>query len=435
MRLKYKHTIIMLCIVAIVLYVIINLTNIKQTVKIGIFNSNEDAIEQYLKEHLSNIELDVVDLSHLLLNDPFQDTMTIVNSVFTNGEIDMLLCIEPDYLLSQKDKSIFLPIDNNSINSLSSVIKNYIETINYNENIIFLPASIDNTRFLLVNKDILNKFNISLSSNNISMDKLFLIVNQLSNRLGTNEHNIYPISFGSPIDEYFFDDLDKLLLEYKYSQEQLNEYTEKYVKIAQQAKYHSYTRADIGHSYPLDYYFCSGKVALKIATLYELLQIKENTSLGTYNTNNLSYSIFPAPYMNEKEQYNNSKTTLMCVSTNSKNKQECFEVIEFILSKANALRTIEGTNPITTNVASTPIYFDNEIAEKLNFKYGTNEMYYGDNFIPNKFVKNSEYHWEFVNSQRIALMNFIENKTSEEELFYEIKFIMEKWYEKNNNVK
>ena len=64
----------------------------------------------------------------------------------------------------------------------------------------------------------------------------------------------------------------------------------------------------------------------------------------------------------------------------------------------------------------------------LEEKYGADELHYGDNFLVNRFVKNSKKHWGFVNSQRVALMNYLENNISEEQLFYEIKLIMEGWY-------
>lgn len=377
-------------------------------------------------------EVLVIDLSNFIKADPFKETVKIIEKVLNKGEVDMLINIEPDYLFCQQDKSIFLNLQEHKINT-HSTIDNYINIINEDEKICFLPSCIDNTRFLFVNCSLMEKLKINMDLNKLSFDQFLHTLKEISAKIGEYNSDIFMFSFGSPIDEYFFDDIDKCIQYLDCKKNKPEKYAEEYVKMAKIAKDYSYTRDDIGHAYPMDSYFISGKVLFKIITLYELQEFNLRMSLRNYKNNKFAYKILPFPRGDKNKHLNNSDVRLMCISSNTKYKTECLEVIDFLYSSFNGLKTIDGNNPIANNSASIPLNNSTEIIEEFKRKYGVGNILYGDSFCINYFIKNSDKYWKIVKLKRKVLLEYLKGKITDEQLFFKIKLLMEEYYAKEVN--
>ncbi len=403
--------------------------NKDKVITIGTFSSNTAEMEMYLNNNINGFRVKIINLSNLLNDDPFEKSVEIINDVLKKSKVDMLINIEPDYLLCQNDVSIFMNLKEHNLNT-TTLVNNYINMINRDSEIYFLPSSVNNTRFLFVNKELMQTLGVDIDLDNLKLEELSQVLEKFDKKLNKDNGDIYAISFGSPIDEYFFDDVEKLLLHLVYPKLQSKKYAECYVEMAKIAKKYSYTRDDIGHSYPMDSYYTSGNVILKIITLYELLEFRHNINIKNSKIDDFDYLILPLPTLLSDKHFNSSEIMLTCISKNTKNKKECLELIDFIYSPTNALKTIDCQNPITKNIASVPLNNDIMIFKEFKKKYGIDNPMYGDSFFVKYFIKNRDKHWNIVKLKREILLDYFQDKLSEKQLYQNIKSIMEDNYDR-----
>jgi len=393
-----------LCWVTIII-IIITLTisykyfSYKDIIKIGVTNSENIAIyEKYLnKSTLSkyNIKFVYVGNSKDSDEDPFNATFDNIRNAFSDGSIDMMLAVEEDYLIPIANIGLFYNINGLiNIDNLPISIKNFISC---NNEIYFLPSSLDSVRLLIVNNNILQKLGIPIPKEQFDFNKFCNLIIQINDEIVKNNlDNTYAISLGTPIDEFLYDDISKFLMPL-YNETDLNLYLEYYVKLMDIAKKYSYRRKDISYKYPLDFQFAQNNIALKIATTYEIELFKnkylsDTTPYKPY-IKDFSISILPHPYI-ENFNYTLGNIELMAISSKTKHLNECIDIMQFFLSEEHAIDSINLNNPFSSNIVSTPLIRSEKVFNILENKYSFSNFHYGTNFAPLIFQKNYDSYWQ-----------------------------------------
>lgn len=391
---------IKILIIIIVLFVFTSINiNEKENVIIGIISHNKAKdIEKYLNDNINNYNIILKEIEPSKSDDPFLATQYAIHDNMASGEVDMLLNINEDYLNPLIKDNIFLDIKNYiDLNALNLSFKNHFIK-NDDGNIFYLPSTNDTTRFIILNLDLFKDLDVNYPSSQFSIKDLIELSYELNNKItSSNKGEFFAMTFGSPIDEYLFDDVDKILLPLK-DYNDFERYKHMYYEIIRCAKNTSYLRNTIGHEYPMDFYFSKGNVAMKICTTYELFLFKNNSS--PYLISDFEYKILPLPYISEEINYTNTKITVMAISKETKNIKGCIEVFDYILSKENAINTLRNETPLSNNIISLPLYIDEEIESMLENLIGTSDIYYGNNIPTNYFVKNYDFHWEKIRKRK-----------------------------------
>jgi|GEM_PF-2820383 len=422
--------VIALVIFSVIIVFIICQIPFRNTVKIGITSSNNvKEYSEYFKENkICNCKIQFVYLGNdkEADSDPFKATFENIYRALSNGDVDMVIAVEEDYLLPMTTDNVLYNLKEIvDFSCLSDDIKNFIESSN-NE-VYFIPSSLDSVRVLLVNNNLMTELGIPIPQNQLEFDEFCNLLVLIEQKIKQNDKkNTYALSLGSPIDEFLYDDISKFLSPL-YNYADLNMYLDYYVKLLDISKRYSYRRKDIGNKYPLDFHFSQNNIVLKIATLYEL-ELFKNSDLSDKTPHkpyiqNFSVSVLPHPYI-DGYNYTLGNIQLMAVSRKTKHLTECADIIKFFLSEKHARNIIELENPFSANIVSIPVIQSDTISESLYKKYSFINFHYGDNFSPHFFPKNYDLYWQSKNEEQELVNEYIDDKITPTEFKLQMKKII-----------
>jgi len=418
MRKKFKY--LMTTIVFIGIIGLVNKqVSYKNIVKIGITsNYNAEAyIEYFQLNRICNCEVQFVYLGDdkNTDTDPFKATFENIYTALSNGDVDMVMAIEEDYLFPMQDDDILYNLNENvDLSRLSIDIKNFIES--NNNKIYFVPSSLDSVRVLLINNNLMTELGIPIPQKQLEYDEFNSLLMLIDKKIKqSNRKDIYVLSLGSPIDEFLYDDISNFLspIYPMYNNTDINLYLDYYIKLMDISKKYSYRRNDIGSKYPLDFHFAQNNIVLKIATSYELelftnSEFSDKTPYKPY-IQEFSISVLPHPYI-KNYNYTLGNIQLMAVSQKTKHLKECIKIIEFFLSEKHAQNILNLENPFSSNIVSIPIIESTNISNLLCKKYSFNNFHYGSNFAPQIFPKNYDLYWQSKNKERELVSKYIDDK-------------------------
>ena len=214
MRKKFKY--LMTTIVFIGIIGLVNKqVSYKNIVKIGITsNYNAEAyIEYFQLNRICNCEVQFVYLGDdkNTDTDPFKATFENIYTALSNGDVDMVMAIEEDYLFPMQDDDILYNLNENvDLSRLSIDIKNFIES--NNNKIYFVPSSLDSVRVLLINNNLMTELGIPIPQKQLEYDEFNSLLMLIDKKIKqSNRKDIYVLSLGSPIDEFLYDDISNFL--------------------------------------------------------------------------------------------------------------------------------------------------------------------------------------------------------------------------------
>lgn len=388
---------------------------------IGVVNSeNIDAITDYFNEKFTDINIVIVDLNEGT-NDTFFNVYNNIKKHICDNRLDMVIGIPEDYVLSQ-NQSLFMDISESVLknNNILNCVKNHCKN---NSKVKYITDSLYCSRFLVGNNSYLTEESKNVLNNGFSsVDELITFFN--SKFKYENEFD-FLLSLGSANDEFIYDDIANLLTYYNFPRTQEGTqtrffddiYVKEYIQLYNVAKNYSYCRKDIGYDSLLDFEYANGNIVYKISSLYELNCFKYGISDAPSNPiiTDFSYSIYPI--------FNNkliTQSTVTAISYNTSFKNECFKILDYILSEEYGLEILNNTSPLLIDNCSIAILSTDKIKELINNLYGNIQLTRYTDYTTYKFIKNEKKHWDIINQEQIV---FQEKSGGDKELINALRKI------------
>lgn len=397
--------------IMLLLLILIGCSNSTQNIiRIGVTDIADVSVcEKYLKQHFPNENFEVIELNSGR-KDSFESVYNNIEKNITSGYLDMVVGIPEGYITSQ-DQTIFDNLYNKlELNNLLPAVINHCQSGELNT-IPFLTHTFYCTRFLIVNKSLLESLEIESKDSFDAIDDVidfsYLVDEKIKEK--SLKQN-YSISMGSPNDEFLYDDLANILLPLGFARTekglQQRYFDETYIKIFKKlyicAIENSYSRNDIGYTYPLDYYFATGNVAMKVSTSFELSAFKNQDKNSPFATEitDFDYAIVPV------SNILNTQSTVSAISAKSKKKEICISVLEFLISEDYAVDIIQNESPFLIDTCSLPCIITEKTKQLIDNKYGIKSLNSYTNYTTFNFAMNSNVHWNVLEDERSCFSKF-----------------------------
>lgn len=399
-----KVCICLICLVLIFSFITgcENKSNIS-TLRIGVSGINDlEVCREYLDNNVPFEELsyELIDLGEGT-KDSFTNVCDNMETLIRNKKIDMIIGIPEDYINSLSD-DLLLDLSSQYSSTCLPAVEAHLNKSK--TEILYLPHTFYCSRFFIVNMDLMNKLQLSTPPSNGKIDDLInWVIDANKKILKTEKTDIYPVSFGSPYDEFLYDDIANFLLPMGFPRTESgkqkrffnDEYISAYRKLYKCATTFSYNRKDIGYEYPLDYYFTTGKVLLKVATAFELKAFMNESTDAPFNTyiRDFNYKVIPI------SSVLNTQSTVVAISKESKLKRQCMNVLHFLMSEQYALDIIDNVSPFLIDRCSLPCITSKKIEERLLSLYGISSLKSYADYTTYAFAKNSNIHWGVIDQE------------------------------------
>lgn len=378
-------------------------TSAKTLLRIGVAGvSDIEKCETFLEDYFEHIDFKLFELG-AGDNDSFSNVCGNIARMFSENKLDMIIGIPEDYVCSLPDNLFLNLYSNIDIDNIISPIKGHLTKTP--SEMRYVTHSLYCTRFFIANTDLLNTLNVEIPNSFESISDLIKYAYLVQENIEKSSlQDVFAISFGSPIDEFLFDDIANLLLPYGYPRTEKGQqrrftntsYMAQYKDILDCALAASYKREDIGHQYTLDFYFSTGNVALKCASAYEMKMFNCSNNNMPHNPfiDDFVYTVIPLT------EVLNSQSTVNAISANTENQTACFDVINFLLSEEYAYSVINGSSPFLNDTYSFPCVFNDEITETMKLIYGVESLESYTDYTCFSFAKDSTTHWSVIQQEQ-----------------------------------
>lgn len=357
----------------------------------------------YIKQQtgFENLNIEFIDLGDGS-GDVFENVFNNINSYIKSQKIDMIIGVPEDYILSQND-DLFLDLsDLLSINLLPAVY-NHLKEIKSTK-ISFMPHTFYCTRFLIENENFFKDIGYTAPDKYNNISEVVETAKNIDALIPLSEKNKFAISFGSPNNEFLYDDIANLLLFTNYPRTESDiqqrfydsEYINLYKSLYKCAIDLSYNRDDIGYEYPLDYYFSTGNVAMKIATtneLYGFNNIQENTPFKSY------IDSFEFKVANVSTVLS-TQSTVIAISAYSNKSEICKSLLKFFLTEKYGIDILQNNSPFLIDMRSLPCITSTDIEKNIYQMYKIISLNHYSDYTTFSFVKNSNTHWGIIDKER-----------------------------------
>lgn len=400
----------------------------KTHIRIGVTGvSNTDKCGLYLEEAFENVDFEFIELG-AGEDDAFSNVGHNIEELFLDKKLDMIIGVPEDYVCSL-DNSLFLNLYNKvNIDNLLPAVKGHLTK--QPKNLYYVTHSLYCTRFIVANMDLLNALNVDVSSSFESVSDLIEYAYAVQRAIDeASLEDVFAISFGSPIDEFLFDDIANLLLPLGYPRTEYGQqsrftdelYIKQFKEVFDCALTSAYEREDIGHQYTSDFYFSTGNVALKCASAYEMRMFNNAQSNAPYNPyiDDFSYKVIPLT------EVLNSQSTVNAISAYTENSKVCLDIVNFLLSEEYANDVLNNISPFLNDTCSFPCVFDEKIEDTMKSLYGveTLETYTDHTYF--SFVKDSNVHWSVIQQEQQIFRDAFESNSeiSSDELLKKLRRI------------
>lgn len=379
-------------------------------IRIGVADVEDvNLCEEYLKQHFPNQNFEVVELN-TGEKDCFETVRNNIEKHITSGYLDMVVGIPEGYITSQ-DQIIFENLyDGIEITNLLPAVINHCQS-RETKTMPFLTHTFYCTRFLTVNRSFLKSLGIDYKDDFATIDEVvdfsYLVDEKIK---GKSLEQCYSISMGSPNDEFLYDDLANILLPLGFARTEMglqqryfdDIYIENFKKLYRCAIENSYSRNDIGYTYPIDYYFVTGNVAMKISSTFELSAFKNQDKDSPFITEitNFDYVIIPV------SNILNTQSTVSAISAKSKKKEMCISVLEFLISEDYAIDIIQNESPFLIDTCSLPCIITEKTEQLIYDKYNIKSLKGYTDYTTFDFAMNSSVHWNIIEEERRCFSKF-----------------------------
>ena len=372
-------------------------------IRIGITGVPDvDKCKAFLEEEFEHIDFEFVELGSGD-GDAFSNVCHNIEQMVLEKKLDMIIGIPEDYVCSLPN-DLFLNLHNKvDIDNMLPAVKGHLTK--QPTELYYVTHSLYCTRFIVANIDLLNSLNVDvpvLFESILDLTKYVYAVHEEIEK--SSSQDVFAVSFGSPIDEFLFDDIANLLLPLGYPRTEEGqqsrfadeEYMDQFKEILECALTAAYDREDIGHQYTSDFYFSTGKVALKFASAYEMRMFNNSQSNAPYNPyiDDFAYEVIPLT------EVLNSQSTVNAISAYTENQEACLEVVEFLLSEKYARDVLNNISPFLNDTCSFPCVFNEEMEDIMELLYGVESLQAYTDYTYFSFVKDSDVHWSVIQQEQ-----------------------------------
>lgn len=214
----YKKILATICMISVILVGFVGCTSNTPTeiqIRIGITGVPDvDKCEVFLEEEFEHIDFEFVELGSGD-GDAFSNVCHNIEQMFLEKKLDMIIGIPEDYVCSLSN-DLFLNLHNKvDIDNLLPAVKGHLTK--QPTELYYVTHSLYCIRFLVANIDLLNALNIDVPDSFESISDLTEYAYAVQEEIEKSSlQDVYAISFGSPIDEFLFDDIANLLLPLGY---------------------------------------------------------------------------------------------------------------------------------------------------------------------------------------------------------------------------
>lgn len=401
---RRKLIAIVLSFIFILLFSGCSKSNESDTIKVGVAGViSIEKCQEYLETQFPEWKFEVLELGSEN-DDGFNSVYNNIEKYISEGKIDMIIGVPEGYITQQK-KCLFQNLYSNldTSNFIPAVI-NHCKSDNSKE-MMYVTHTFYCTRFLTINKTLVNSLGVEIpvyfDGIEEVIDLSYIISKEIENK---SKNSCFSVSMGSPIDEFLYDDLANILLPMGFPRTETglqkryynDEYLGIYKKLYMCALDNSYSREEIGYKYPLDYYFSTGNVALKMSTVFELSAFKTQQQDSPFDTQitDFDYGIVPV------SRILNTQSTVSAIAFNSKHTEKCYTILRYLSSENYALDIIENTSPFLIDTCSLPCVSFDSIEQSVQEKYGVDSLTMYCDYTTFEFVMNSKTHWNVIEQER-----------------------------------
>lgn len=427
----HKKILATICMISVILVGFVGCTSNTPTeiqIRIGITGVPDvDKCEVFLEEEFEHIDFEFVELGSGD-GDAFSNVCHNIEQMFLEKKLDMIIGIPEDYVCSLSN-DLFLNLHNKvDIDNLLPAVKGHLTK--QPTELYYVTHSLYCIRFLVANIDLLNALNIDVPDSFESISDLTEYAYAVQEEIEKSSlQDVYAISFGSPIDEFLFDDIANLLLPLGYPRTEEGQqsrftdeaYVDQFKEIFECALTAAYDREDIGHQYTSDFYFSTGNVALKCASAYEMRMFNNSQSNAPYNPyiDDFAYKVIPLT------EVLNSQSTVNAISAYTENHETCLEVVKFLLSEKYASDVLNNISPFLNDACSFPCVFNEEIEDTMELLYGVESLQAYTDHTYFSFAKDSDVHWSVIQQEQQIFQNAFDSKLeiSTDEVLEELRKI------------